>query len=806
MTELRSALRQTVKRPGFTALVVLTLGLGIGASTAIFTVVHGVLLRQLPYDQPDQIVRILGYRQNEGLTFGTISYPNVVDLREQSRSFAAMAAYDEWRPTLREGPPRRLDGASVNAAFFDVLGVRPAVGRFFRAEEDEQGAAPSVVLSHPFWVQHFGGDTSVVGRELDVSGTMYTVVGVTRADFEDPGLSGRAWGIPQIWRATPSHFHSQLAYRSGRSFTAVARIQSGVTLEQAQAEITALMDGLVEAYPEENADRAIVLRPLRDDMLGNAGTVLWLLFGGVGLVLVIACANVANLMMARAAGRVREVGVRTALGATRWRIGRQLLTESLVLALAGGVAGMLLAVLGTDALVAMAADALPRGVSPALDWRVLVFATGVSILAGVAFGMAPVLEARRVDIGQALRSESRSATSGHRTRRMRAIVATQMALSLTLLVAATLLIRSLWNLWAVDPGVAASGVLTLEVDASARDYPERADVNALHAAIASSIRALPGVREVGAIDILPMSGSFNGMSFSLSDRPDPGPGARPSAEVRSATPQFFDAFDVPVLRGRAFSDADREDTPRVVVVTRSFAQRFFPGGDPIGVRVATMGEEWEIVGVVADIRQFGLARAPEPEIYTPHLQNPHDWMRRDMTLAIRASGDVRRLAGPIREAIWAVAPSVAIENVATMESVVAGTITAQRFRTALFGLFAVLALLLAAVGIYGVVAYAVVQRTHEVGIRLALGARGDRVILALIRDGMRPVLVGGAVGFLGGVMAGRALESLLFEVAPADPLTLAAATVGLAGAGLLACWLPARRATRIHPMEALRYE
>jgi putative ABC transport system permease protein len=806
MSDLHFALRQLMRHPGFALLVILTLALGIGANTAIFSVVNGVILRPLPYETPDRLVRVLGYRRDQGLTFGTISYPNFADLRAENASFTGMAAYDEWQPTLRGDTPKRLSGASVNADFFQLLGIRPTLGRLFLPNEDQPGTAHAVVITHALWVERFGADSGIVGRALDLSGTLYDVVGVLPATFEDPGLSGRSLGTPQVWRVTPSYFAASETSRGGRSFTALGRMQEGVTIDEAEADLNTIMARLGAAYPNENANRAIALRPLADDILGGARAPVWMLFGAVALVLLIACANVANLLMARAATRSREIGVRTALGASGWRVGRQLLVESLLLAGVGGLGGLLLAALGTDTLVALAGEALPRAIPGVFDWRVLAFTAGTVLATGVFFGIAPVVEARRVDVGQALRQESRGATSGRRARRMRLLVGGQMALSLTLLIGAALLLRSLWNLASVDPGLDASGVLTIEVDAGTSDFPEHEDITALYADLIPQIEVLPGVRALGAIDLLPMSGSFNGNAFTLSDRPEPLPGERWSAETRVATPGFFTVMDIPVLHGRGITDADRRDAPRVVVVSETFARRFFPGSNPLGVRMGLFGEEWTIVGVVGDVRQFRLDEAPVPEIYTPHLQNPRAWMRRDMVLVVRGSGDVARLAEPIRRTVWSRAPMVAVENARTMETVVTGTIAAHRFRTLLIGLFASLALVLGVVGIYGVVSYAVVQRTQEVGIRLALGAPRERMTRMLVLQGIRPVALGAGAGLLGGLLAGRALQSLLFEVPAVEPFTIGGALAVLTGAAFLACWLPARRTARIEPMEALRHE
>jgi putative ABC transport system permease protein len=803
MNDLRYAVRQLVRNPGFSLVVVLTLALGIGANTAIFSVVHGVVLRPLPYDAPDELVRVLGYNRDRGLDFGTISYPNYLDYRERNRSFTGMAIYDQWRPTLLGDEPVRVPGASVGASFFDVLGVRPALGRLFLPDEDGPGSAQVVVLRHDFWRDRFGADPAVMGRSINLGGTPYTVVGVLPASWEDPGLSG-SWEAPQLFRPPPAYFAN--AARGSRSYTAIARLQPGVARAAAEADLNGIIGELAELYPESNANRALAVRLLRDDIVGGARTPLWIVFAAAGLVLLIACANIANLLVARAAARSREIGVRSALGAPGWMIGRQFLGESLLLAALGGAVGVGLAVLATDVLVALAGDSLPRALPPLLDWRVLGFTAGATLLAGVLFGAAPILEAGGKDVARALREDSRAATSGRRARRMRALVGVQMALSLTLLVGATLLVRSLWNLSSVDPGVAAGGVLVADLGASFSVYPDNEDITALYDAILPRVAALPGVDEVGAIQILPLSGSFNGNPYMRLDQPEPRPGEHLMAETRSVTPGYFRVMRIPLMRGRHLAESDREGAPRAVVVSESLAGVAFPDRDPVGARIHTLGAEWEIVGVVGDVHHFSLDRAPVPTIYTPHDQALYASMRRDMVLAVRGSGDVARLAAPIRRAVWSVAPTVTVENAGTMDRVVADTFAAQRFRTVLFALFAGLAMALGAVGIYGVVAYAVAQRVHEVGIRLALGAGEDRLVRMLVTEGMRPVLAGALVGLVAGVLGARSLGSLLFEVSPLDPATLALAVATLTGTALLAAWLPARRAARVDPMEALRHE
>lgn len=802
--DLRFAARTLLRSPGFTLVAVLTLAVGIGASAAVFNVVHGVMLSSLPYSEPDRVVRLLGYRRGEDVTWGTITYPNFRDLRETSRSFAALAAYDEWQPLLMLDRPTTVSGASVNADFFDVLGIKPAQGRLFLESEDLPGSAASVVVSYELWSNELGADPAAIGGSVSLSGIPYTLVGVLPPEFEDPRLGGVAFDPPQVWRVSPGYFAE--TSRSSRSFTAIGRLEPGMSLETARAEIDALMAGLEQQYPDDNRNRAIALRSLKADVLGSSPTGLWLLFGAVGLLLLVGCVNLANLVLVRASNRVREFGIRGTLGASRWEMVRHLLLECLLLAAAGGLAGVLVAYFATAALQDVIAAVLPRPVNVTFEWPVMVFAAGVSLLAGFAFSLLPVVEARGISALAAIKEGGNASRSVRLAARMRWLIGAQMALTVALFLTATLLARSLVNLLDVDPGLDTKDVLTLQVDALGPDYPEHQDVTALYADVLARVAAVPGVDAVGAIDILPFSGGFNGNSFILLDRPLPPDDERRNVETRSATPGFFRAAGVPLRAGRLFDDTDRLETGRVVMINESFAAQYFPGKSPMGVRMRLFGEEWEIVGVVGDVHQFGLAEAPEAEIYTPHAQNPHAWMRQDMTLFVRGAGDVMALAPAVRAAIWSAAPNVAVEKVRTLDAVLAGSFGPERFRTVLVSVFAGIALLLGALGIYGVIAWSVAQRTREVGIRMAVGARASQVVRLVVLQEMWPAIAGGVAGLVLGGLAAQALRELLFGVTPADPLTIAFSAGVLGLTAFAACWLPAWRAARVTPMAALHYE
>ena len=814
--ELRPTLRRLARQPGFTLVALLTLAVGIGLNTALFSTVHGVLLEPLPYDDPDRVVRLLGTHARSGVGRGTLSYPNFADVREQlgeeapaeDRIFEAMAAYDEWTPTLtRRGEPERLNAAEVNASFFDVLGVEPTLGRFFRPGEDDPGAAPVVVLSHGFWQSRIAGDPEVTGKTLRLEGVPYGIVGVTAPDFEDPRLSGASFGRPVLW-AVRTDFPRSEDFRSGRSFTAIARRAPGVSLERAQAEVDAVMASLEEAFPEDNAQRGLLLRPLKEDIVAPLRPALLTLLAATGLVLLIACANLANLFLARAAGRGREVAVRAALGASRPRLIAQLLTESLVLSLTGGAAGLVLAFWATDLLTALGGSGLTRVEHIGVSLPVLGFTFGISVLTGVVSGLIPAFRGAGTPPHRALAAGGgRTASEGRESRRLRgALVAAQVALAAVLLVGAGLLVKSLWSLTRVDPGIETEGVLTFGIHVSPERWPEAEDLTRFYGRLETELAAVPGVEAVGAVQILPLSGSFNGMRFTLSDRPEPSAGAGWSAETRAVTPGFFRAFGIPVLRGRGLSERDTADAAPVAVINRTFAERFWPDGDPLGHRVRINDHEWEIVGVVGDVHQFGLDLAPEASLYLPHPQAHQTWMRRRATVVVRTEGDPLDPVPAVRRTVAGLDDAIPLTDIRPMERVVASTLAAPRFRTLLFGTFAAVALLLGALGIYGVVSYTVARRTHEVGIRMTLGARMGQILEMLLRQGMAPVLAGLVVGVLAAPALGGVLSGFLYGVTPRDPWVLALGPLVLLAVALLACWLPARRAARVEPVVALREE
>jgi putative ABC transport system permease protein len=799
--ELRQTLRALRRRPSYAILAIATLALGLGATTTLFAVVHGVLLSPLPYPDAERIVRVLGAKDGEPDDYQTISYPNFADFREQTRSFASLAAYDEWRLTYTgSGAAEKLSGASVNAAFFDVLGVDPVVGRFFTAAEDPPGTTRAVVLSHGLWVRRFGADRDVIGRTMTLNGIVYEVVGVAPASLEDPVLSGKAFGVPELWRVSPRYF-AEGSSRDGFAFTAVGRLRPGVPLAAAQAELAGIMAGLRSAYPEDNLGRRMRLVPLQENIVAAARPALVALLGATVLLLLISSANVANLMLARSLLRRREVALRAALGASRPRLLRLLVLEGVVLGVAGGGLGLLLALAGTRLVLTLGGEALPRAASVGIDVRVSSFAAVASLAVGMLVGLLPALRTAAGDLGYTLRRETAGSGTDRGAVRVRtALVAAEVALSVVLVVGAGLLLRTLAALLAIDPGFRPAGVLAVAVTPPLGEYDEEAEVVALWQRMEARLAALPGVVAVGAVDILPMSGDFNGMSFTIEGAPPPAPGEEPSVETRLASAGFFSAAGIPVVRGRALTHADREAA--VAVVDEEMARRHFPGEDPIGKRLTVFQTPWVVVGVVGSVRQFALADPAEGTLYLS-LPRAVQFRGADGNLLIRTAGEAAALAPAVRAALREVEPDLALEA-RPLPGVVAATAGRSRLQAVLLAVFATLAALLGSIGIYGVVAAAVAARRRELGIRSALGATRRRLLRLVMGQGMAPVATGLLFGLAGAWTASRLVARFLYGVTPGDPLTYSCAVGLLVSVAAFACWLPARRASRIDPAESLR--
>jgi putative ABC transport system permease protein len=813
MQDVRYAVRQLVRSPGFTAVAVLTLALGLGANTAIFSVVDGVLLRPLPYPEPDRLAMVWVSNPAEGIDKDIASFPLFADWRQQAKSFEQIVAHTGSGFTLTgRGAPEQLRGARVAAGFFPMLGVPVALGRGFLDEENLAGHEKVVVLGHGLWQRRFGGDPAVVGQTVALSGGLYTVVGVMPRGFQFPEEA-------ELWvpLAPVGPFEQYLASRGSLWLSVTARLKPGVALASAQAEMDTVASAINKAYPDRS-QYGVKLEPLDQTVSGDVRPALLLLLGAVGVVLLIACANVANLLLARASSRRREIAIRWALGASRGRVVRQLLTESLLLGITGGALGLFLASLGVEAFVAANPKALPRLETVHVDSTILLLALAASMLTGLVFGLVPAVQTFREGVADHLGDATRGSSEGGRGHRLRAaFVVGETGLALVLLVGAGLLVRSFVRILNLHPGLDASQVMTIRLVLPDARYPEADRIHAFYDRLLADLRALPGVRAAGGASSVLLSRLPNSGTMRVQGVPAPPPGTpEEPVALDAATTGFFETLRVPLKAGRLFEarDAHPADVlrarplPSVAVVNEALVRRFFPGQDPLGKRItfgnpANPKANWsEIVGVVGDVRRSGLDKEPRAEVYAYQGQAPDN----GLDLVMRADGDLFAVARAAERAVWAIDPDQPVASVRPLEDMLRGTVAERRLSTGLLAAFGVLALLLAAIGIYGVMAFSTLQRTRELGIRLALGAEPRDVLRLILRDGARLSALGVGLGVVGALAASRAVSSMLFGVSPTDPLTFAAVVAILGGASLLACYIPARRATRVDPVVALRQD
>ncbi len=801
LLDLRFALRALRRAPGFAIAAVGTLTLGIGATTAIFSVVYGVLLRPLPLADPGRLVTVWENRERrDGPTQEWTGRSIFAAWREGTGSLSGMTAVTGWAPELSGvDRPEILNGALVSAEYFSVLGVRPARGRGFLPEEETPGNDAVVVLAHELWQRRFGGDVGIVGSTLTLNGRPTTVVGVLR-----PGFVGPIVNNAELWSPLPIDRGRQDV---GNFFLRViGRLAPGVDAEAATTDMNQVAAAISREHPLDYRDVGVTLEPLRASITGPVRQPLLVLLGAVALVLVIACVNVANLLLARATARHREVAVRAALGAGRRRLVRQLLTESVVLALAGGALGLLLAIWGVRILVSIAPAGMPRADEIGLHPGVLLFTLLTAIGTGLLFGLAPALGLSR-QAGQALREGDRGSSRGAGGALRSGLVIVELGLGMAVLISAGLLLRSLAELRRVDPGFVAERTLSGLLVFPAARYPDGPRIVSSLSALEERVHAVPGVQSVGAITVLPLSGLVNDISFGIESRM-PAPGEEPAADERRVTPGFFTASGVPVLRGRVFDDNDRRDGPRVTVISEAMARRHFADDDPLGQRLRIGGVRdpespwWTIVGVVGSVRSRALDRLPEPEIYVPLAQRP----ARAVNLVVRSAGDPTALIAALRTTVASLDPDMPFAQLATLDDVTRASLAPQRFLGTLLGVFAVLALTLATVGVYGVMSFAVGQRVREIGVRVALGAGPGDVLGTVMRRGLALTAGGLALGFVGALAASRALAALLYGVPPTDPATFAGVIAVLAATAAFACYWPARRAARLDPVESLRVE
>ena len=802
--DLRYSARMLRKYKSFTVIAVITLSLGIGANTAIFSIVNAVLLRPFPYESPEQLV--IPGESNTGTRGNTrLSYPNFADWKDDRKVFASASAVrsNENYNLTGAGEPERLIGRLVSAGFLSTLGVQPLLGRDFVAEDDRQGASPTTILSYGLWSRRFGNDQNIVGKQITLNNQSYAVVGVTPQSFQY-GLDADVT-IPIGLSA--ERFKAR---GSDPGISAVARLKPGVSLEQAETELNVMYARMEQQYPESNTGRRCYLTPLHESFVGNVRQPLLILLGSVGLVLLIACANVANLLLVRASTRQREMSVRVALGASGWRLTRQLLTESLLLAAIGGGLGVLLAHWGTNFIAYQLPDSIPRLHEAYADMRVLGFTLAVSLLTGLLFGLAPALRASRLNLTEALKEGDRG-SSGGRQRLRSVLVVTEVALTLTLLVGAALLIQSFRRVLQVDPGFQSENLLTMQVSIN---NPDGRQVSNFFQQLQENVRRLPGVKSVAVSNGVPL-GVANSPIFIIIGRPLPEKGKEPGATRYTVSSDYFQTMGIDLLKGRVFNAQDTPETPPVIIIDEALVQQHFPNEDPIGKRLSqsTSGTpSYEIVGVVRHVEHRSLEESQadrRPQIYTSFNQIPVDSLpgfTRRINILTRTDVEPSSLAPAVRGQIAALNKDQAVFNVRTMDQIVSQSVAPRRFSMLLLTVFAIVALALASIGIYGMLSYAVAQRTREIGLRMTLGAQRGNVLRLVIGQGMKLAIVGVALGLIASLALTRTMANLLFGVSAKDPLTFAAIALLLAVVALLACWLPARRATKVDPMVALRYE
>ncbi len=804
MFALRYAFRTLLRSPGFAAVAMLTLALGIGANTAIFSVVNGVLVEPLPVAHPEQLVMLMAHSRGHASQW--FSPLNFRDVTSGARTLSGAAAYTPTRVNLTgNGEPRRLDALDVSWNFFHILGASPVMGRPFTENDDAAGAAASaVVISYALWQQQFGGRPDIVNSTIRIDGRPCTVIGVAPRDLRAPLAV-------DLWRPLVFSPHDLAPNSRGAQWISVlARIRDGATLQQTDAELSNIAARLAQAYPKNNAGWSLSAMPLHERLVGDSRPALLLLLGAVGLVLLIACVNVANLFFARAIAREGELSVRAALGASRARLVGQLLSESVLLGLLGGAAGLLLALWGTDWLVRLGPADLSQLQGVHVDGRVLLFTILISVGAGLLFGLIPALHVSRTDPGGRLKSSSRT-VAGSRQRAQRLLVAIELALALVLLAGAGLLIRSFLALGDVNPGFNPSHVLTLQISLPDSSYGQPARIQNFFDRLLPALQTEPGMTDASAVYGLPMSGIRTGTSFRFIGRTTPDdPEHEPIARLRIATPGYFHTLGIPLDRGRNFTTQDDFDHPGAVIINEAARRQYWPDENPIGQRVhigvnMSSGrnvDEREIVGIVGDVRSDGLEIPATPTLFVPHAQMPID----TMAVVIRTKGQPEAAAPLAIDAVHRLDPNLPVSNVRTMEQVIGTSMSARRFEMALLALFAGLALALAVIGIYGVLSYAVAQRTQEIGVRLAIGAHRGIVVGMIVREGLRLTAVGIGGGIIGALLLTRVLTSFLYGVSAADPLTLITAALLLAAAALAASYLPARRAANVEPVVALRNE
>jgi putative ABC transport system permease protein len=802
LRDLRFAVRSLLKRPALTIIAIVTLAIGIGANSAIFSTINALLLKPLPFPDPERVVALWDKVPSRGVERNEVSVANYLDWRAQNKSFEQLGIYRWWSTNLTGADsPERVQGFQVTPNFLDVVGVKPMMGRGFSAEEDQPGKDAVTLLTYSLWQRRFGADPNIVNKTIATNGVARTVIGVMPPDFNYPKGA-------EIY--APLAITPELARNRGNhSYLAIGRLKPGISLPGAQADLDVIASQLEKQYPEENTGRGVVIYPILEDTVRMYSTALWVMMAAVGFVLLIGCANVANLMLARATGRQREIALRAALGASRFRIIRQLLTESVLLGVLGGALGVLVAYWGVDAIRTSspgeAAHFAPGWNHLGINLPVLAFTLLLSVFSGVLFGLAPAWQLSRPDLNTALKEGGRQGGAGsHRLRGL--LVVSEVALSLMLLISAGLLIRSFLQLVKTDPGFNADSLLTMNLVLPAAKYKDEPQRAAFYSELMRRVEGLPGVESAAAVNHLPLGGSNSSTSFLVEGVPEPPPGQEFGGRYRVCTPDYFKTMGIPVLKGRAFTDQDKAGAPPVIIVNETLARKYWPESNAIGKRMRYTGplaeNPWmQVVGVVKDVKHEMSLPITE-DFYIPHAQDA--WQ--SMVLVAKTKVEPAAMAAPIRQQVWSMDKDQPVFDVRTMREVRAISLALYSFSSVMLSIFAGVALLLAAIGIYGVMSYAVTQRTQEIGIRMALGARGMDVLKLVVRNGMALALIGVAVGLTGAYALTRLLGSLLVGVKPTDVVTFTVVTFGLLLIALLACFIPARRATKVDPIVALRYE
>jgi predicted permease len=802
MSDIRYALRSLLKRPAFTIIAVVTLALGIGANTAIFSAINALLLKPLPFPDLDRVVAVWDKVPSRGVMHNEVAVANYLDWQSQNHSFEQLALYRWWSANLTGiDPPERIQGFLVTANLFDAMGMKPIMGRNFSAEENQPGKDAVAIITHSLWQRRFGGDPNILNKTITTNSIVRTVIGVMPERFNFPKGAEVYAPLPM----TPELMKS----RGSHSYYVIGKLKSGTSIESAQADLDNLTARLEQQYPETNKGLGATAFPIVADTVRMYDTALWIMMAAVGFVLLIACANVANLMLARASGRQKEIALRTALGASRWRIVRQLLTESVIVALIGGALGTLIGFWGIDALRAAnpgdAAKFAPGWYQLGINLPVLLFTLGLSLFSGIVFGLAPALQVSKPNVNDSLKEGSRQTTgSSHRLRS--SLVVFEVALSLVLLVGAGLLTRSFLSLLKTDPGFNPDHVMTMNLVLPAAKYKDQPARAAFYNDLVQRVKTQPGVESAAVVNYLPLGGANSSDSYLVEGEAEPAPGDENLGRYRVATPDYFRTMDISIARGRAFTDQDKAGAPPVVIVNETLARKHWPGKDPIGKRIRFYGPlaeaPWmQVVGVVEDVKHE-LDLPVTPEYYLPHAQDP--WSA--MVLVARTKVDPASTASALRQQVWAIDKDQPVFDVRTMQEVRSTSVALYSFSSVTLAIFAGVALLLASVGIYGVMAFAVTQRTQEIGIRMALGARAVDVLKLVVTHGMKLALIGMVLGLGGAWALTRFIANLLVGVNATDLLTFSLVSLCLLVAAFVACYLPARRATKVDPLVALRWE